>query len=313
MREGGAMELHVGRGVVAGALTVFPVWNGEGGRRRYVTDLRQVVVAENEDGPSVPMLVADNGGRQPVLVLEGHLFEGGWQHRMAVTSVLLPPRRRTRVHVACVEERRWHGDRHQDSRGRRATPYVRSAASAPAPGGETQVEVWRRVESYRHGAPGGDMAGDMAGCMVGDMAGAPAGDTASLLTHLYRSEANVRGLVRDLRPLPGQAGVLVALSGQPLMLEVFDDERTLREQFDSIIAAAGLDALGQPPVATPGRRARRLVERLERVRLSRSEHGDGASRSVGRDADLDVSVLAWQERPVHLRATYLRHPMLAGA
>lgn len=286
------MELHVGRGISAGALTVFPVWNGDGGRRHYSTDVTSLAITELEGGPSVPGLNAVNQGTKPVLVLEGHLFEGGWQHRMATKSVILAPGRAEVVEVACVEQRRWGGASRQATRGRRATPFVRGAAQAPSSGWDAQSEVWRRVDTYR--------ARDHID------------DTGSLVGHLDRADSDVRRLTRRLRPLPGQAGVIVAIAGQPLMMEVFDDAETLREQFDSIFAAAGLDALGQPPVVTPSRRARRLVERLERMDLRPTEHVEDGIRLHGRDHDLDVDLLSWRGRPVHLRATFLPHPSLAG-
>lgn len=287
------MELHVGRGVSSGALTVFPVWNGDGGRRHYTTDVRRVAVTECEGGPSVPGLTATNAGDQPVLVLEGYLFEGGWQHRMATKSVILAPARPTVVEVACVEQRRWGGGEVRHTvRGRRATPFVRAGATTPPPGRDAQGEVWRRVDTYRD-----SVEVDGSGSLVG---------------HLDRSDDDIQRLVRRLRPLPGQAGVVVAIAGQPVMLEVFDDAATLREQFDSIIKAAALDALGRPEVVTPSRRARRMVERLERMQLRPTEQMPLGTRTESSNQDLHVSALEWNGRTVHLRATYLRHPDLVG-
>lgn len=286
------MELHVGRGVSSGALTVFPVWVGDGGGRRYSTEVSQLVVEEMEGGPAVPHLSAANPGGEAVLVLEGHLFEGGWQHRMATRSFIVGPGRTTRVEVACVEQGRWGGARRQGGRGRRATPFVRSGAHATPAGRDVQGEVWRRVERYRRS----DVPNE----------------TGTLVGHLDHARGDIGRLTHLFRPLPGQAGVIVAISGQPFILEVFDDPQTLREQFDSIIEAAGLDALGAPPVVTPSRRARRMVERLEQVPLRPTEDLEVGRRLTARTSDLDVSVLDWDGRPVHLRATYLRHPALMG-
>jgi hypothetical protein len=44
-----------------------------------------------------------------------------------------------------------------------------------------------------------------------------------------------------------------------------------------------------------------------------TEHVDGGARLEACSHDLDVSVLEWHGRPVHLRATYLRHPGLVTA
>lgn len=287
------MELHVGRGVSSGALTVFPVWVGGGGERRYGTDVSQLVVEEMAGGPAVPTLSAANPGAVPVLVLEGHLFEGGWQHRMATKSSIVGAGRTARVEVACVEQGRWGGARRQAGRGRRATPFVRSGAHATPAGRDVQGEVWRRVERYRRS----DVPND----------------TGTLVGHLDHARADIGRITQPFRPLPGQAGVVVAIAGQPFLLEVFDDPQTLREQFDSIIEAAGLDALGLPPVVTPSRRARRMVERLEQLSLRPVEDLETGRRLRARTPDLDVALLDWDGQPVHLRATYLRHPVLMGA
>ncbi len=286
------MDLHVGRGTTRGALTVFPVWNGDGGPREYSTRLDRLTVGEDQARPSVPGLVATYAGTKPALVLEGYLFEGGWQHRMAVSSVLLAPGEPSVVEVACVERGRWGGAQRQAARGRRATPYVRSGASRPPAGHDRQGEVWRRVDTYVGRARGNA--------------------TGSLVVHLDELEPGVRRTNHGLRPLPGQAGVVIGIAGQPLMAEVFDDARTLREQFDSIIAAAGLDALGQPEIVTPSRRARRLMEALDRVELVATGPAGVGTRFEASGEDLDVAALAWGARIVHLRVTNVRHPMLTG-
>lgn len=285
------LELHVGRARVAGGLTVFPVWTPSASERGYTTDLGEAEIAEREDGPAVPFLQVTNRGKQPVLLLEGHLFEGGWQNRMITGSVLLAAGQAGDVPVACVEAGRWGGSGLQASRGRRATPYVR-AATAPRPGrAHGQQEVWRRVSQYD---------------------GAAASPTSSLTQHLDQREDDVRALAGDIRPLPGQTGVIIGIAGQPMVVEVFDDPVTLREQFDSIIAAAGLDAMGVPPVSTPSRRARRMAARIERAQLTAAgAEGDVARFTCATD-DLDLTALTLRGDVVHLRALNAQHPMLAG-
>jgi hypothetical protein len=284
--------LHVGRGITTEALTIFPIWSPGSTPRSYSTDTGALTVTEHEGGASVPVLSASHAGSVPVLVLEGHLFEGGWQHRMAQTTVLVASSGTTFVDVLCVEQSRWGGAVAHRARGRRATPFVRSGASAPGGRLDSQSEVWRRVSTYARPEDGNG--------------------TQSLVRHVDASRREVRRLVRDLAPLPGQSGILVGIAGQPVMLEVFDDPRTLDEQFISIIEAAGLDALGQAPGRTPSRRAHRMVRRLEQLSTSVLPNPGLGQREVATSGDLDVSALVWEGRPVHLRATYLRHPMMAG-
>lgn len=90
------MELHVGRGTDRGALTVFPLWGAYAGPRGYSLKTSVATLAERPDGPTVGSLVATNPGDQPLLMLEGHVLEGGWQNRMLTRSVLVPARHSAR-------------------------------------------------------------------------------------------------------------------------------------------------------------------------------------------------------------------------
>ena len=282
-------ELHVGRGITRGGLTVFPVWSTTSNTSRYSTGVRHLDVAECEEGPDVSTLMVGNTGDRPLLVLEGQLFEGGWQHRMATRSVLIGVHQRVPVEVACVEHGRWGGSPRQASRGRRATAYVRDAVRAASVGaGDVQGEVWDRVASHTRGTDN---------------------ETGSLVRRL---DAAVPPEADAFEVLAGQCGVLIGVGGQPILLEVFDSPRTLRAQFRAIVEAASLDATMAPAVATPSRRAHRFVERFERVSLE--ESGDaGLGRCLtGRSETVDASGVRWDERDLHVRASYLRHPMLVA-
>lgn len=281
--------IHIGQGTTVGSVTLFPVWQDRAavGVRRYDTDASHLSVTEADGGPAVPQLVAVNTGERPVLVLDGQLFEGGWQHRMATRSFLLPAGARTVIDVACVEQHRWGGATRQETRGRRATTYVRHGFDETG----RQSEVWSRVQGY-----GGVSA------------------TGSLVDRLDQPDDQATWLLKRIRPLAGQTGVLVGIGGQPLALEVFDHPLTLREQFEAIVRAACLDGYSRPALPTPGRRARRMVERLERTTLD-FEPDVGQSSKLGRarTPHLDVMSLHQSYRRPHLRATSLRHPILMGA
>lgn len=280
------MKLHVGQGTTVGSVTVFPVWHdrASAGVRRYDTDPAALAVTEAAGGPSVPQLSVTNTGQRPLLIFDGQLFEGGWQHRMATRSVLVPAGAQLAIEVACVEQQRWGGGLNQTTRGRRASTYVRGGFDH----GGGQHEVWRRVERY-----------------------AGSSKTRSLTAGLDAVDGQARLLRRHIRPLAGQVGVLIGIAGQPLTLEVFDHPQTLREQLRAILGAAALDGFGQASLPTPGRRARRLIERLEHTKLD-WEPSVGQSAALGRatDRDLDVMSLRQSFHPLHLRAAYRRNPTL---
>jgi hypothetical protein len=283
------MELHVGRGTSRGALTVFPVWSDRKGPRGYSSDLGKVALSELEDGPSVGHLLATNSGRRPRLMLEGTVLEGGWQHRMLLRSVLVPGQQELRVPVACVEQGRWGGGRAHAARSRRASVRVRSASRQQ----DVQGEVWSRVAEYD-----GRFGANATGSFVG---------------HLESAEDRARELVRGLEPLDGQCGVVVAIAGQPAMLEAFDSPRVLARQLESILFAAAMDALDQPEVVTPSRRARRFVERVERVRRTDEAPAGAGTHQVGASEHAGVTALSWHGRDVHLAATNPRQALVGAA
>lgn len=286
--------IHVGQGATVGALTVFPVWTAPTGLDAYTTSPHAVRVAEVEGGAQVERLRATNLADRPVLVLEGQLFEGGWQHRMALFSTLVEAGEAYDLEVACVEQGRWAGDREQFTRGRRGTPYVRDALrDAPE---EAQHEVWHRVE--RRTVASRAEHGNDSGSLVHEM------DRATDPVDVSR-----------LPLLPGQNGVLVGLGGQPYALEVFSSAQVLLEQYEAVLGAAALDAVHVPAAArvpTPGRRARRFVARLERTVLQPEREAGLAVAYRARTERVDLAVLRWHEADLYTRASNLGHPMLVA-
>jgi hypothetical protein len=287
------MKLHIGQGTTVGAITIFPVWHDRQVRnqRRYDTGATALEVSEVEHGPLVGQLSVKNVSDRPVLVLDGQLFEGGWQHRMATRSTLVPAQTAMALEVACVEQHRWHGATSQRTGWRRATTVVRAGYDA---GG--QHEVWRRIERYGH--------------VIGR------GSTGSLADRLGGTDVDeqTKLLARNIRPLAGQCGVLIGIGGQPLALEVFDHPATLVEQYRAILRAAVLDALGAPAVPTPGRRARRFAERLALAELDLEPNvGQVGRHGRASTAYVEATSLRHGFDTVHLRATYRRHPLPQAA
>jgi hypothetical protein len=244
------------------------------------------------------------------VLLEGQLFEGGWQHRMASHSVMIGVHQRIAVEVACVEQGRWSGTARQHSRGRRATPYVRDSVRR---GGDLQSEVWNRVAVHTQdaGVPCPENQLSMSD-LHGARNTAPLDNPTGSFVHRLDRARTERQAWSAMRPLPGQIGVLIGLGGQPYVAEVFDTPMRLRAHLPALLEAAALDARLAPPVATPSRRARRFIERLGHVRIERNEPAGIAERGCGTTEHVDVATLRWQDHHVHGRMTNVRHPMLVA-
>jgi hypothetical protein len=107
--------------------------------------------------------------------------------------------------------------------------------------------------------------------------------------------------------------VLLCIAGQPVQLEVFDSPRSLASVWSALLHAAAADALTSAPIATPGRRARRF---LDRVRIlsegSNDDAPDGAEDQTNRRVSqyAELTSLSWGDRTVHAVATNPRHELV---
>lgn len=283
-------RLHVGRGTARGALTVFPIWAEVTHPVSYTTDHGFARLGEHPGGPAVGSLAVSNTTDLPLLLLEGQLLEGGMQHRMVARSVLLAPGESVPLEVVCVEQGRWDGVGPHAARGRRASTRVRTGLHIP---GDRQGEVWRRVAEY-DSALGRN-------------------STSSYVEHADRADRHIRGMVRGLHPFPGQVGILVGLAGQPLFAEIFDSPRMLARQFDDIVRAAGIDALGMPETETPGRRARRFMYAAELVERHRAGRAGIADAVHGHTDHVDLTAVRWEGHDLHTLLTNPRHELVLGA
>lgn len=169
--------------------------------------------------------------------------------------------------VRCVEAGRWSGTRGHSRTGRRAPMSVRTASH--------QSMTWQRIDEIAART-------------------STHSETRFLGDALRPVEHRASALVADLRPLPFQSGVLLCIEGQPVQLEVYDSPRTLASQWQPLLQAAAIDALDRPPIPTPGRRARRFLDRVR----------------AGASAYAQLSTLEWNGRTVHAVATNPRHPLV---
>jgi hypothetical protein len=298
--------LHIGSPTEAGPLTVFPVWTDAPlDTKPYRTTLpRSGRVGELQNGPSVPHLRVTNPGAVPVLLFEGALLDGGWQHRVLANSVLVGAHTDLTVEVCCVEQHRWGGGHDQRLGGRRAPLAVRGALRGIRAGVRLEPEhhrhanqgdVWDRVQHYATGH-------------------GRRSRTSSLVEVQSGLDRQIESIVREARPLPAQRGVLIGVAGHPVLLEVFDHPHTLAEQWDAILAGVAVDALLAPDVPTPGYRARAFVRRTLATAVSESGLAGVAMAIAGSDDDLvSARGLATQDRVIYTSVVNTRHQLVLAA
>jgi hypothetical protein len=298
--------IHVGRGSRLGSVTWFPLWTDARVGPALATGRGASIVVEEMPGdPQVEKLVVANPSAVAVLLVEGELLEGGWQHRVLQHDFVVDPGRRETVDVSCVEQGRWQGATAQVRRARRAAPRVRTAMTSASPE-VRQSAVWGQVAEYQEAFG--------------------ASPTASLVDHIdsYQSgdsqDPELLARLAAVRPLAGQRGVAYGTGGYPVGLEVFSSEEALGEQMEQILASVLLDAaaLPSPPAEStpedtvPGRRVRRLVALLEGVEPASDPSVDGGG-GVVRTADTDkltLRGLTLGDSWAHLSVFNRRHPLV---
>ena len=261
---GALPTLHLGRGARYGNLTYFPVFtDAPVAVRQYVTVVNsgQVGVVEQQS-PSVGHLLVKNDAAMPVLLFEGTLLEGGWQHRALTHTVWVQAQSTAEIPVVCVEAGRWNGvstqrfgNKTAPARVRRAMRGIKINADGTARQSiADQQDVWSEVQNFASVT-------------------AKQNQTQSLVEIKNELEADIaaRNLVKP-QPIFGQRGVLVAVAGKPLALEVFDHPDTLAERLESILDAYLPESFAKPYIECKSQLARDFVARVETLGVQSTEH-----------------------------------------
>jgi hypothetical protein len=282
-------QIHVGIGTYIGdGVTIFPVWPEGRTVEGHCWKQAHLTVTEVPQGARVNTLQVTNNGHRPHIVVEGDIFEGGWQNRTASRTMIIPVGVTVQVPVLCVEQGRWNGTAlHGMGTKVRRSPFGvrRRMFDAQAEGnGREQSEVWdeiQNLQSCRGMEPGLSLA-------------------ASMDNFLEAIEAEARNV--RVTALPGQRGVLVGIGGHIAGCEIFGSERALAQRLEAIVEAARYEALDVAPVATPNFRARNFARAITATQLRQT--GPVPVRIDTPVGDITVSATFHDDSLVH--ATVLR-------
>jgi len=179
-----------------------------------------VAVSEASEKGEVPVLVIDNGGDLPVLLVEGEEVRGGKQNRMLRGSVLAA-KGRTLVPVACTQRGRWDHGIQPFAAGTCCPPSLRRALKDWSAG--RQSRMWANIRQYHWRLVVNSPSENMSD---------------SLDTHRGRVEA----LRRQLPYVEGASGIVVAI-GPNVCIDIFDRPSTLEKLWDRLAEGCALDAI----------------------------------------------------------------------
>jgi len=231
LEQGPPTGIRLGSPQSAGRMTVMPVFN-DGPALEYVTfaDAQKdgtAEITEVDGGGAVSTLAVKTSSKVPVLMIDGEILVGLKQNRVLNTTIMVPPKTKLKVPVACVEAGRW---RHATSTARRAdyalSPKIRAmkrhsvTLSARAFGkfAADQRAVWDEVAGSL-----GDLGVDSETLAYSDIE--------------KQRRPEIEDRLSQLQPEPGQSGVLALIGGEPVAFDLFDRPSTLAVMWQGLIGS----------------------------------------------------------------------------
>jgi len=231
-----------------------------------------LTVSEVSEGGSVPELLAVIEIDQKVLLMDGEELVGAKQNRTLNTSILLPPRSKTRIPVSCVEAGRWRYASRGFSGGTRLSSKLRRLMSGSSSGsyrssgvaGSDQGMVWNEVDRYLSSTGSSSASGAMHDAFV-------------------QQEELLNEYVESAKVPPEARGVAVAVCGRFIALDLLGRPDVFNRLWTRLVSGYAMDAIDSEETAKPAgsfdaHEADRLLARLGEI-----ECDTFASVGVGED------------------------------
>lgn len=213
-----------------------------------------ILTIGEKNGGEVPLLLAQNQGLAPVLILDGEQLIGAKQNRMTNRSILLPPQSITEIPVSCMEQGRWHHVSENFSPAPQHAPTkVRRKAR------ETEVRASYDAESAprdRARGPGGRASGrtshrDLAAAQgdvwneireMEDKLGHRS-DTGAMDTLYESRRPQMRNWIREYPLVERQIGLVAFMGEVPLGMDAVGSPALFERIRERILTGYVMDAL----------------------------------------------------------------------
>jgi hypothetical protein len=304
-----------------GNMSVYPLSVPNGHQRSYHTldeALRSNTfeIKEVSDSGSVPILMVSNTGTLPVLLVIGEELIGAKQNRVLNTSLLVPAGKEMPIPVSCVEAGRWDyrtasfgsGDStsHFFLRKTQTENVTRSLRTKPAPDAQTEQSPQQAVRNaLRFDAQQGEVWAEVSRKMAAHSASS---DTSALHDVYDQTGPLVTEYLEKFTP-PQAEGILVAIGGQIMGVDLFDHHDTLKVLWSKLMRGYALDAVerksspqAQATDDTKPITAEQITSFFEAAQASESEVYEAVG--MGKDVRMSAqrvsgSSLLWEDRPIH--------------
>ncbi len=310
-------RFHIGAGSTVGPLTVFPVWSEADAVPSFDAPTQNNMRVTELDEPTVSKLHVTNTVRSGLLIPEGTILDGGRQTRVVLQDTFVRSGTGRDVEVRCVEQGRWGGGNDHSVDGRAPISVVaalRGIGLSQSDAG-SQDAVWQRVHRLENHfgsretnslldlmqAQGLNERADRR--MVGQQ-NREGNNTRRVTSHLLNEVRRIAA-----RALPGQAGVLVGLGGEPVALEVHGNPAVFAKQIQAVLSAILLDANTVEWRPTHGQKARDFSEEImyTPVDVFRASTSSQSFRGVGDNADIRTIASARSAATLHMSVLNRQH------
>jgi len=301
--------IHVGKQAHFRKLTLFPLMRSthtsEGLDYLLLEDaITQGFgrVTEIHQAGSVSELRFDNSSDLPVLLLGGEELIGAKQNRVLNLTILAPPKQTTIIPVSCVEAGRWStantnfrsSDNVMHSHARaQQVMHVTQAMRASGSHRSNQYAVW----------------GEIAAKMQRLDAASP----TQAMSAIYERQATaVEEYVRAFQWQDHQAGIVFAINGRVLGLDLFDNDQVMCRFFPKFVRSFALDAIDaayggstpNAPEANEPAKAEAVTDFLAKITSAPSSMHRAIG--IGKDIRFGTSEMAgaglWAKRYIHICA-----------
>jgi hypothetical protein len=194
-------------------------------------DAELLTVKEVDESGSVSEALAVNDAERLVLLIDGEELQGAKQNRILNTSVLLPPKSKTRIPVSCVEEGRWD----------ESSPVFQSGHYSPGSLRKRKsVDVQRSLRAAGRAKSDQAAVWDCVSEQIDDCkAEAPSGALADAVN---KSSEKLKRYRQALPYQEGTCGVVASIRGRFAAADIFDSPSTLEVIWPRLVDGYAMDA-----------------------------------------------------------------------
>jgi len=191
-----------------------------------------LTVKEISRSGSVNELSVTNRAERKVLLIDGEELVGAKQNRILNTTVLLSEKTETTIPVSCVEQGRWRYTTAGFTSGSYSPPKMRAMKSR---------SVKRSLR--REGRASGDQSEvwSAAACLISEHK--VSSPTMAMKDVFEIRRRSIDAYIDALEYPIGARGLLAAINGEFIALDMFDKASTLEEVWGRLVAAYAVDAL----------------------------------------------------------------------